>query len=324
MSFRTQKTNEWLIEATTRMQSDIFLKIKEIHGIKVQVESHDMLNYVQGTVILPQIDGEIDLPDKKVLLESLKLRYDNVHDLEVYQIKSRRDPNTALNIAKIKFTGQDLPLKLKILRKNREVRPHVPKPLQCKLCCKFGHTHKKCQNKEKCAVCGSEDHATNWKCPITKCCNCGLAHHARSKECTFHIYNTELKLLMSRTGMAAKEAKLELKVRGIVDPGRNLLYKNVLKDKAPETPSVSSDTSTKEKIRPHIVRNNSIEDTNPYKILINLEGESETNIIIDNEEKESQNADIRKQSVDTIPKPQRTKENRKRILDRTPPKTKKM
>ena len=41
---------------------------------------------------------------------------------------------------------------------------------------------------------------------------------------------------MSRTGMAVREAKLELKVRGILDPGRNPSYKNLLKSKMPQRP----------------------------------------------------------------------------------------
>ena len=101
MSFRAQKENEWLVEVTTKVQSNFFLDIKEINGIKVTVESHEMLNYIQGTVVLPQIEDETELPEKNLLLESLKLRYNNVHDLEVYKIPSRKNPNNVISIAKI-------------------------------------------------------------------------------------------------------------------------------------------------------------------------------------------------------------------------------
>ena len=94
-------------------------------------------------------------------MESLKLRYDNIHDIEVYEIPNRKDDTLPTRIAKIKFVDQDLPQKIKVLGQNREVRPYVPKPLQCKQCCKFGHAHKLCQNKEICIVCGSEEHTTD-------------------------------------------------------------------------------------------------------------------------------------------------------------------
>ena len=266
MCFRPQKTNEWLIEATTKAQSDIFLKIEEIQGIKVSVKSHDMLNYIQGTVVLPQIDEDEEIPDKTILLDSLKLRYDNINNIEVFEIPNRKDHKNPIRIAKIKFIGQDLPQKIKILGQNREVRPYVPKPLQCKLCCKFGHTHKVCQNKEICIVCGSEEHTTNWKCPDMNCSNCGQLHHARSKECPFYMYNTELKLLMTRTGMAVREAKLELKVRGILDPGRNPSYKNILKGKTPQK-------SKHENNQLSIPNNLEISTNNKFEILGNVNTE---------------------------------------------------
>ena len=41
---------------------------------------------------------------------------------------------------------------------------------------------------------------------------------------------------MTRTGMTVREAELELKVRGILDPRRNPSYKNLLKSKMPQRP----------------------------------------------------------------------------------------
>ena len=227
LGFRLKGPNEWLIEATSRNQSETIINIKEITGVQVKVSRHDTLNFIQGTVVLPHIQDEV-IPEKKILLESLQLRYNNVHDIEVYKIKSRKNTETELNIMKIKFTGQSIPQKIKILGQNREVRPYIPKPLQCNLCCKYGHSHKKCTSKEVCAMCGSQEHKTNWNCDRKMYLNCGEQHHAKDKKCVFHIYNTELKLLMSRTGMSAKEAKLELKVRGVTDPARNPSYRTAV------------------------------------------------------------------------------------------------
>ena len=56
---------------------------------------------------------------------------------------------------------------------------------------------------------------------------------------------------MSRTGMAAREAKLELKVRGVLDPAKNPTYRKVLKDRAPQSPNSSLNNHSKETSRPH-------------------------------------------------------------------------
>merc|ERR1711915_732214 len=157
-------------------------------------------------------------------------RYPKVQDCEVYMIKSKKN-NKTLRIAKIKFDGQELPQKIKILGQNRELRPYIPKPLQCQNCSKFGHTKKNCRNDAICAYCGSDEHATQWKCSKPKCVNCGQEHHARSKECMFYIYNTELKILQERTGMSIKEAKLELKVRGFQDPSKKHAYSSIPRSK---------------------------------------------------------------------------------------------
>ena len=234
MSFRPLKPNEWLIEVTTQNQSEIFQSLNEIEGIDISIRKHDTLNSIQGTVVLPTIEDEDEFPNKYLLLDSLQKRYDNVQDIELYELPNKKYPNRSLRIARIKFEGQSLPQKIKIQGQNREVRPYIPKPLQCKSCSKFGHSENKCQSIRVCAFCSSADHPTTWNCGTPKCVNCGLEHHARAKECTFYMYNTELKLLVSRTGMSFREAKLELKVRGFKDPSKNPLYKTRVRNIIPQ------------------------------------------------------------------------------------------
>ena len=237
MSFRPIQPNEWLIQTTTKAQSDIYQSLNDIEGIEVSVKKHDTLNSIQGTVILPDIEDEDNLPNKALLLDSLQKRYSNVQDLEIYEIPSKNSSSSRkLKIGKIKFEGQTLPDKIKIQGQSRELRPFIPKPLQCKMCSKYGHSEKRCYGKPVCAFCSSEDHMTKWNCGTPKCVNCGSEHHARSKQCAFYTYNTELKLLVDRTGMSFKEARLELKARGFQDPARNPLFKakvkNIVSEKA--------------------------------------------------------------------------------------------
>ena len=148
MTFRQVKENTWLVETTTKIQSENYLSINSIDGINVKVTKHDTMNSVQGTVILPDDGEEID---KNTILDSLQKRYNNIQDCLIYNIPSKRNKETSLKVAKIKFEGQTLPMKIKILRQNRELRPYVPKPLQCKNCSKFGHSTKKCNNDPVCA-----------------------------------------------------------------------------------------------------------------------------------------------------------------------------
>ena len=229
MAFRPINRREWLVEASTKEQSEIYQNLNNINGIEVSVQRHDKLNSIEGTVVLPQNNDCDGLPDENVLLESLKIRYPNVEHVKVYEIPNKKFPSKKLRIARIKFEGQVLPSNIKIEGQKRELLPYVPKPLQCNNCSKFGHTYVRCRNASKCAFCGSTDHTTTWNCSSPKCCNCGQNHHARSKVCPFYLYNTELKLLISRSGMSVFEAKQELKSRGLIDPAKNLIYRNAVK-----------------------------------------------------------------------------------------------
>ena len=110
---------------------------------------------------------------------------------------------------------------------NREVRPYIPKPLQCMKCSRYGHSDTKCRNIAVCAYCSSDRHPTKWECGAPLCVNCKSHHHARTKTCPHYIYNTELKLLMLRTGLPVREAKLELKMRGILDPAKKKQFNTV-------------------------------------------------------------------------------------------------
>ena len=241
MSLRQVDDLNWLIEATSKIQSETYQEITSMENINIVVGKHDQLNSIYGTVVLPQ---QIEETDKNLLLDSLKKRYSNVEKLEIYEIPQRGKPNTKLTVAKIKFEGQHLPTDIRIMGQKREVRPHIPKPLQCKKCSKFGHSINNCRNEPACAFCSSSEHATRWNCGISKCINCGQNHHARSKECTFYIYNTEIKLLMDRTGMKIREAKLELQARGIRDPARNPQFRAVVKNLTPQNANHSNDTKT--------------------------------------------------------------------------------
>ena len=130
MLFRQIKDKTWLIEATMKNQSEDYLSLKSIDNINIKIKKHDTMNSIQGTIVLPENNDEP--VEKTMLLDSLKMRYPKVQDCDIYTIPSRQN-NKILKIAKIKFDGEDLPQKIKILGQNRELRPYVPKTLQCQI-----------------------------------------------------------------------------------------------------------------------------------------------------------------------------------------------
>ena len=73
MSFRQMKEGTWLIEATTKNQSEDYMSITKIGNTSVKVKKHDTMNSIQGTVVLPERDDEPI--EKSILLDSQKKIY---------------------------------------------------------------------------------------------------------------------------------------------------------------------------------------------------------------------------------------------------------
>ena len=68
-----------------------------------------------------------------------------------------------LRIAKVTFGQQTIPHYMKVGVKKISIQEELPKPMQCRICLKFEHTHKRCPNKEdlkekRCFKCGKEGH----------------------------------------------------------------------------------------------------------------------------------------------------------------------
>ena len=102
-SFRPINRKEWIVEATSKDQSECYQSLDNINGINVSVQRHDKLNSIEGTVVLPPTNNCDGLPDEDVLLESLRIRYDNIEKVKVYKIPNRRNLDRTLRIAKITF-----------------------------------------------------------------------------------------------------------------------------------------------------------------------------------------------------------------------------
>ena len=235
MRFKQVSTLEWSVKTTTAEQSEKFMQIKHINGVKVIVEKNEDLNCIHGTVSVPP-HMNIDISkDSSLILESLKRRDKRILDLEMYTIPNRRRTTQPILIAKLKFEGDTLPDKIAFLGEMREIREFVPRPLQCSKCNRFSHPAKYCKDVHKCAVC-SGHHPTTWECKNEiKCSNCGGNHNARSKNCIHYTYHTQIKILQTRNALSYGQARYELKIQGFEDPRTKIPYSAVTRQNIPNT-----------------------------------------------------------------------------------------
>ena len=224
MSFKNKQKdkNSWIIRTTCKEQSEKFLKIKEINGTQVSVTAHAEMNSVYGTMLLFREDEE----DEDRCRRILEKRHENVEEVKLITL-----PRNNTKIAKIKFKGNELPEKMFMGGRRRDVKPYIPKPNQCHKCSKFGHFKEHCRNeKPACFYCAGHDHEPKWQCGNNeKCINCTGNHHSRSQKCSHYVYNAQVRHLQLRTGMSVRDAKEELRERGILDPFRRNTFATAAK-----------------------------------------------------------------------------------------------
>lgn len=80
------------------------------------------------------------------------------------------------------FNRPTCPQKLEFDYVTYHVRQHIPNPLICHKCGRFGHTEERCRDEAVCLNCGGEKH--DGQCQA-KCISCGSTDHScRSRQCS--------------------------------------------------------------------------------------------------------------------------------------------
>ena len=166
-----------------------------------------------------------DAGEEDRCMRILKKRHTNVEEVKIITLRN------GTKIAKIKFKGNTLPDKICMGGRRRDIKPYIPKPVQCYNCSKFGHYKEYCKNTSPaCFYCATKDHTSQWQCGgEEKCINCGGSHHSRSQTCPFYVYNAQVRHLQLRSGIGVRDAREELKERGILDPYKRTTYAKVAK-----------------------------------------------------------------------------------------------
>ncbi|CAL4098408.1 unnamed protein product, partial [Meganyctiphanes norvegica] len=158
-------------------------------GVPVTVSTPARWNTVRGTISGPGLQpltpqDIIDCQDDTDGIIAAK-HFQRTN----YRTKHRENSNTVL----ITFHSHRLPSHVYIGLERFPVSRHVPNPLRCYKCQRFGHNTSRCASADQiCATCAGVDHDDK-HCPNSdapKCKNCSGPHKAWDRECPF--YKTEL------------------------------------------------------------------------------------------------------------------------------------
>ena len=117
---------------------------------------------------------------------------------------------------------------MKMGNKRISIKEEIPRPMQCKVCLRFGHTKKRCKcDYSRCIRCGLRDHPQE-NCREPECCyNCNGPHHAFARECEHFKYHQEVLVRSLNSGISIRDAKQDMREEGkVLSP---FSYLNALK-----------------------------------------------------------------------------------------------
>ena len=170
-----KKTNLLLIEVEKKTFSDLLLKQKYFHNLKIKVYPHNTLNSSKGLVRSPDLT--------LCTIDEIKnnLCKQGVTDAKQISIK-RNNQIIPTNTYILNINTPKPPTEIKIGYLITKVETYIPNPLRCHNCQKFGHHKEKCTRPPICKNCGETGNHIDCQQP-PKCANCKQNHSADSKEC---------------------------------------------------------------------------------------------------------------------------------------------
>ena len=164
-----------IVKARNYDQAKELMRFKSSHVANVTATSY--LNECKGVITTWMLANDDE--------QDLKLFNEDIVGIE--RIKRRIDGELVnTNSAILTFNRSDLPVKINYGWIDVEVKPYIPRPLQCYNCQKYGHSKFKCKYKNmysRCVVCGTEFNGSHECSKIVKCSNCGEDHKSNSKDC---------------------------------------------------------------------------------------------------------------------------------------------
>ncbi|XP_065311860.1 uncharacterized protein [Dermacentor albipictus] len=169
----------------------------------IKVRSIMPTNGATITGVIYDIDNEIPNADLPVLIKPASEHNVIVH---VCRLGNTR-------CVRLTFKGDCLPPYVKVGHFRHQVRPFIPRPMQCYNCQKIGHVKGVCRNSAVCPRCAEPHSEDNCSAIKLKCPNCQGDHCASSKDCPQIKKEITILKQMVRDNSTHKEAAVKARRR---------------------------------------------------------------------------------------------------------------
>ena len=198
------RDGNFLIEVSSRQQSDKLKLLTKLVGEGVKVDKHKTLNTSRGVITSPLLRG---LSEEDVV-DGLKDR----GVIGAYRI-TRRAPDGEGTLPTdslvLTFDQTTLPDSLRIIAGCYvKVKPYIPLPRRCFRCHRYAHVGKHCRSLTSfCVTCGQVSHDDGACTRDPHCINCNGPHPASSRDCPSYKEEKEILTLVALHKLSPREAR---------------------------------------------------------------------------------------------------------------------
>lgn len=216
-----RKDGSILILTKNQIGSNAIGRANKVGDTDVICKDFISMNSCQGVIFAEQLIN--------VSTEDLKENLKSENVIDVYKIMKRDEKNvqqpTKMTI--LTFNSKLVPEYVKIGYLNIKVNSYISNPMRCNKCQKFGHSAKKCLNKESCFKCGIvgeheiceefpcldcnniEDinNEVHKKCIGFKCVNCSGAHKSSDRRCPEYLKEYQISKIKCEERVSYFQAK---------------------------------------------------------------------------------------------------------------------
>ena len=163
-----------LLKTKTKVQTEKLMKVSTFLGDGCEVTKDPKLNVSRGTIHAYDL---LELSEEEVVHWLSEFGVTNAKRF-TRKVGGKVEGTPTLLLT---FDRPSCPSKLELDYITYHVKRHVPNPLICYQCGKFGHPEVRCTNDAKCLRCGDGKHSGDC---VEKCANCSqLGHSCLSRKC---------------------------------------------------------------------------------------------------------------------------------------------